>query len=413
MKICILRHSKFPPDATVMRELNCLIDAGHDVDVICLRHPGQPALELYRDKGRFIRIPLQHKRGGIVRYVMEYVMSFLMMSILVAVLHARRRYDCVQVNTMPDFLVFAAFVPKLFRVKVLLHLHEPTPELWMTKFGFGPSHPLYRMQVKLEQWAIRFADQALTVSEALRTRYGERGADVSKIRVLPNVCDERYEKMAPSRAPVKDGKFRLLTHGLIEERYGHELALQAVKSLEKEIPSLLYHIPGEGEYAPVVAARIRELGLEDRVSMEGWVEFPDLIQFLHECDAGIVPMQRSPYSELIDTCKMYEFIALRKPVIVSRLPTVEANFDDSCVLFFEPGNASDLARCIRLLHADERKRKDLAENAFRRYEKLKWSITKYHYLDVLEKRVSKDRNSQFNEGEPAHATEDIHRHDIL
>jgi glycosyltransferase involved in cell wall biosynthesis len=413
VKICILRHSKFPPDATVMRELNCLLDAGHEVDVICLRHAGQAALETYRDKGRFIRIPLEHKRGGIFRYVMEYMISFVMMTVLVAILHARRRYDCVQVNTMPDFLVFAACIPKLFGAKVLLHLHEPTPELWMTKFGFGQSHPLFRLQVMLEQWAIRYADMALTVSDSLKARYGERGASLSKITVLPNVCDERYEKTLPSRQPVKDGHFRLLTHGLIEERYGHELALQAVKSLEQEIPMLRYRIPGEGEYAPAVASRIRELQLDGRVTMEGWVPFEDLIQFLHECDAGIVPMQRSPYSELIDTCKMYEFIALRKPVIVSRLPTVEAHFDDSCVMFFEPGNASDLARCIRQLHGDERKRKELADNAFRRYEKLKWSVTKRDYLDVLENLVSKPDQSRFTEGEPVHATEDIHRNDLV
>lgn len=384
MKVCILRHSKFPPDATVMKELNCLIDAGHSVDIICLRHEGQAALEIYRSTGRFIRIPISHKRGGVVRYTLEYGLSFLIMSALVTWLHIRKRYDCIQVNTMPDFLVFAAFLPKLFGAKVLLHLHEPTPELWMTKFGFDARHPLFRLQARLEQGAIRYADQVLTVTETLRTRYGERGADVNRIIVLPNVCDEKYERIQPKRPPVRDGRFRLLTHGLIEERYGHELALRAVKQLENTIPDLRYEIPGEGEYKAEVSKIIRELGLGDRARLHGWLTFEDLIQIIHDCDVGVIPMQQSPYSELIDTCKMYDFIALKKPVIVSRLRTVEQNFDESCVMFFEPGNFSDLARCIQELHDHPARRAELAENAYRRYQDMKWSVTKNTYLRVIE-----------------------------
>ncbi len=384
MKICILRHSKFPPDATVMKELNCLVDAGHQVDIICLRHPGQPALEVYRSSARFIRIPIQHKRGGLFRYMLEYGLSFCLMTLLVTWLHLRRRYDCVQINTMPDFLVFAAVVPKMMGTPVLLHLHEPTPELWMTKFGFGVNHPLFRFQALLEQWAIRYSDRALTVTETLRTRYGERGADLGKIVVLPNVCDEQVERRMPRRPPLRDAGFRLLTHGLIEERYGHELVLRAVKQLAGEIPGLRYDIPGEGEYQPAVESLVRRLDLGDRVRFHGWMDFDDLIQLLHDCDAGVIPMRQSPYSELIDTCKMYEFMAIGKPVIVSRLRTVEENFDDSCVMFFEPGNSDDLARCILELRRNARRREELVSNAYRRYQKMRWSVTKNTYRRIVE-----------------------------
>ena len=36
-----------------------------------------------------------------------------------------RRYDLVHVHNMPDILVFAALVPKVFGAKVVLDLHDP------------------------------------------------------------------------------------------------------------------------------------------------------------------------------------------------------------------------------------------------------------------------------------------------
>ena len=116
--------------------------------------------------------------------------------------------------------------------------------------------------------------------------------------------------------------------------------------------------------------------------------FSYLLQRLREADVGIIAMNRSPYSELVDTNKMYEYMALRKPVIISRLSAVEENFDDSCVMFFEPGNHEDLARCIVELYHDTQKRRTLAENAYRRYEKMRWRESKKIYLKVIEDLVA-------------------------
>ena len=115
--------------------------------------------------------------------------------------------------------------------------------------------------------------------------------------------------------------------------------------------------------------------------------FRDLLQELLKADIGIIAMKRSPYSELVDTNKMYEYIACRKPVIISRLPAVEDTFDESCVMFFEPGNHEDLARCIVELYNHPEKRKELSENAYHRYEKIRWRKAKKIYLKVIEELI--------------------------
>ena len=44
-----------------------------------------------------------------------------------------RRYDVVQVNSLPDWLVFAALIPRALGARVLLDLHECMPEYAATK----------------------------------------------------------------------------------------------------------------------------------------------------------------------------------------------------------------------------------------------------------------------------------------
>jgi glycosyltransferase involved in cell wall biosynthesis len=86
--------------------------------------------------------------------------------------------------------------------------------------------------------------------------------------------------------------------------------------------------------------------------------------------------------------KMFEYIALGRPVVAPRLEAIETIFDDSCLKFFEAGSATDMARAIRELYLDPSERRRLVENASRRYEQLRWKETKQNYLRVVESLVA-------------------------
>ena len=389
MKICMLRHAYFPDDPRDRKQAFSLAEAGHTVDVLCLKKDDQTTHENIKGVSVY-RIPITHKREGVVRYFGEYALSFLMMTATILTLFIVKRYDCIQVSTMPDFLVFTTIIPKIFRAKVLLDLHEPTPELWITKYGAKRLRWLLFLQIRMEQLSIQYADHCLTVTETLRRRFGERGATIEKITVIPNVCEEEtFNYDSSIKNSVSDGVFRLITHGLIEERYGLEVVIRAVNYLRERLQNLQFEILGDGEYKPSVVRVVHELGCEDQVHLLGFVPINELLQRLRAAHVAVVAMKRSPYSELVDTNKMYEYIVLRKPIIISRLPAVEENFDDSCVMFFEPGNHEDLGRCIVALYRDPQKRRELAENAYRRYEKMRWGETKKTYLKVIEDLVAR------------------------
>jgi glycosyltransferase involved in cell wall biosynthesis len=237
-RVCVIRAHHYPRDTRVLREVGALVEAGHDVDVICLREPGEPARET-RARLRVWRLPLRHAAGaGAGRLLAEYAASFTLSAALASVLHLRRRFDLVQVNSVPDALVFAALVPKLAGARVLLDLQEAMPEFFATRFG-APGHPAVRVLERIEQAAIRFADAAITPSPQLRQAFVGRGADGRAISVVMDGSDERV--FDPARHPPTssaDGRFVLVSHGTMEPQYGLDTAIAAVASLRDEIPGL-------------------------------------------------------------------------------------------------------------------------------------------------------------------------------
>lgn len=366
---------------------NALAEAGYSVDVICLRKKGEKFIEPYRT-GKIFRLPLRHRRQTIARYLFEYGMSLKLFSLALFILFILRKYRLIQVATMPDFLVFSAWLPKIFGAKVILDLHEPTPELWITKYD--KKYPFfYHLQLELEQRAIRFADYCLTVTETLRERFAERGADKSKILVVPNVCEEGVFVPPKKDLAGARGEFVFITHGLIEERYGHELVIRAVCRLKEELPMIYYRIVGDGEYRPQLEKLVRQLGCEDVVRFTGFLPFEDLLQELYRADVGVIPMHRSPYSELVDTNKMYEYIAIQKPVIASRLPAVAANFPDNALLYFTSGDVDDLTQKMRQIYRDAEMRKQLPRKAYQIFERLRWKKSREGYLRLVTELAGK------------------------
>jgi glycosyltransferase involved in cell wall biosynthesis len=385
-RIGIIRQFYFPCDTRVRREVRALASTGHEVDVICMRRPGQP---LYERSGSIAvyRVPLVHKRGGPLRYLFEYV-SFPSAAFLYAgALALRRRWDVVQVNTLPDWLVFAAIVPRLLGARVLLDLHECMPEFFATKFRASPSHPAVRLLARLEQASIRFADRAITCTEQMRMAFVARGAQSEKIEVILNSADE--EIFDPERYPPtgsEPDRFVLLSHGSIEERYGLDTAIRAVARLAGEIPGLRLEIFGEGAYLGELQELAQQLGIEDRVFFsDGLVPLDDLLRAIAAADAGLVAMKRDLFRDLTHTNKMFDFISMRRPVIVSRTASVEAYFDESCFQLFDSADDRDLARAIRGLHADPGLRERLVSRAAEVNEPYRWPRQRELYRHVVER----------------------------
>jgi glycosyltransferase involved in cell wall biosynthesis len=362
----------------VRREAEALCSIGFDVDVFCLRGD-QPAEEAV-DGIRVHRQPLRRNKQGAARNLFEYMAFFFLTAFSLTVAHLHRPFTVIQVNTMPDFLVFATLIPRLLGARVILQMYEPMPELWATRFRSSLTTALIR---HIQQWSLRYAYAAFTVTQPLKDNLVSHGADPRKITVVLNAPDTHLFGTIPPRSTLSDGdSFTLICHGAIEERYGHDTMLQAVAALRSSIPGLRLRVTGDGSYQAEFLAQVQTLGLQNQVQYLGFVSLAQLAAELSRADVGMVAQKASPYSHLVHTGKMYDYLAFGKPVIVSRLRAVQTYFDEDSLCFFAPGDPNDLARAILELFQQPGKRRTLVENSQKLYSQYKWEKQKEVYLSV-------------------------------
>lgn len=384
-KLCILRHGHYPFDIRVRKEALALAAKGYQVDIICLKLDGEKSREVNQGVNIY-RVPIKHRREGISRYIYEYVAFFGVATIKLCSLYFRNRYDFIQVNTLPDFLVFATIIPKLLGAKISLDLHEPAPELFGTIFG-NDRKMLIRFVKFLEKISIMYADHAITVSEQMKENYIKRRYSASKIDVVLNVPNLEFNfDNYKNNSQRNDNKFLGVIHGAMLKRCGQDVAISAIDIVKDEIPNIQLNILGYGEYESELKRLVSRLRLKHYVHFYGFIPFFDMIKMVTKSDFGIVPMEKNAYSDLVHTNKMFEFIAMKKPVIISRTRAVEEFFgsDDTCLKYFKSGDVNELADSIIEIYKNPEKREQMTSNAFKKFKSVSWEKTKEEYCRIYE-----------------------------
>jgi glycosyltransferase involved in cell wall biosynthesis len=317
--------------------------------------------------------------------MVEYSLFFLLSSVRLNLLYSKKKYDFIEVDTMPDFLVFTALIPKILGAKILLYMFENMPELYAFQYKLSAGHPIFKLLRIIEELSLKFADKIIVTHQPAYTVFARHGIPRSKFVTVLNVPNERIFSF-PSRnrktRKQKENSFLLVSHGSILERYGYQTIIRALKLIDSRIYNFRLLVVGEGEYQREIRSLVTGLELEERVDFTGYIPFDEIPMTISRADIGIVPM--------LSTCKymlpnkLFEYIALGIPTIASALLAMKAYFDDKSVMFFEPGNEKDLARCILELYQNPAKRKSLVTNASKIYEKYQWSKMKKQYLKAYE-----------------------------
>ncbi len=385
-KCAILTHSYIPQDPRSWRQAKTLAGMGWEVECICLRNRGQEREEMI-DGVRVIRLPVRHIQKNMGRYMIEYAAFSFLALLTLARRSGGRGYDVVQVNTPPDFLVFAALVPRARGARIVLDMQQPSPEFFAAHFRKSLRSVSTRAVILVERLSARLAHRLLVSGNAAREAYRKRGIPDSKMTVIPNCCEEDLFRPGRNGAAHRGtDSIRLLFHGTLIERYGIDTAIRAVALLRESRKEVRFDIYGEGEFAGELTELIRSLDLEESVQLHGYIARADVPEKIAEADIGLIPYKRDIFIDMMLPNKLFEYVATKKPFVVSPIRAILDHFPPPLLNTFDSESPWELAReIIRVVeNGDESARR--AEELFSLFEKECWGRVRRSYVDAIEGR---------------------------
>ena len=354
--VLMIVHSYYEEDPRVRREAESLVGRGRPVHVLGLRKPNGPSISEV-DGVQVHHLDVQRHQGAGLRVYLREYLSFLARAMFAAVrLHRRERFALVQVHSLPDFLVFAALPLRIAGVPVLLDLHEAMPEFFRSRFP-GASNPIvHRLLLLQERLSTAAASATITVNESLRDRLVQLGVPAAKIGVVVNSPSlARFDAAAhPRRGFREDDRLRLVYTGALTPTYELDVAIAAVAGIAESRPDLDVSLDlyGRGDSEPALAAQAARLGIVDRVVFHGRIPIEEVPAAVARADIGVAPTRHDRFTDMSLSTKVFEYAAMGKPVVASRLPMIERMFPAGTVVAYTAGDPASMTEAI-LAFADD------------------------------------------------------------
>jgi len=300
----------------------------------------------------------------------------------------------IHVHNMPDFLAFCALIPRLRGCPVVLNIHDPTPELAQSKLHVAGNHMLIRAEIFLEKISIKFSSHIITATPTFRSILISRGVPPEKITVVMNAADPRFSRSAPEIVSRrKSDKFTLLYVGTVANRYGLQVAVQALPILRPEIPGLrlkvVPKIRDEGKALDDCMQLAQTLGVGDLVELSDPVPLELMPEIMQQADIGLYPALSDCHMDRALSLKIPEMASVGLCIVSTRLPVLEELYGDDSIAFVPPGNSEALAGKIVELYRSPEFMENLARKAKEKSASLTWESQYSIYRELLRQMLGR------------------------
>jgi len=386
MNICMIAYSVYDSDNRILRYSETLQKEGHNVDVIALSNDKTLGNQVVNGVNVF---RLQHRtrrEKAAMSYVLMILLFFWRAMLCLIKLQMRKKYDVVHVHSVPEFLVFTAWFPKIAGAKIILDIHDILPEFYASKFGCTERALGFRFLLRVEKLSCAFADHVIISNDLWEEKLVRRAVPASKCTTIINYPD-RTTFVRRGRTRADDGKFIVTYPGSINWHQGIDLVIKAFSVLKDRMPEAEFHLYGSGPSLDSLIKLAKDLGVENTVLFKGNRTLREIAGIIENSDLGVVPKRNDPFGDQAFSTKIMEFMAMGVPVVVSETTIDRYYFDSSIVKFFNPGDENSLAEALLEVMTDRSLRSQLVANANEFMERNYWEVNKHKYFDIIGKLV--------------------------
>lgn len=367
-KILMLLEHPFPPDIRVEKEAKALLQAGFNLSLVCADGKdvdNWSGMKIYR-------VPIKKD-------------NFSKLKRLIYVIHPdfykylddlfqREYFDIIHVHDL-RLVPTALKIKEKYKCKVVADLHENYPagvREW-NKSSSGLKGFLFKnlntydKWLKIEREVVKKVDKIIAVVDEMKERMiKQHDIPEDKILVVSNLEDEDFVKKAKIDEDLVQkykNKFVILYIGSFGAHRGIDTAIKGMKYINKDDILLLLVGKASEKIEKEFKNLIKKNHLEDKVEMIDWQPFDKVFSYMSIANICIVPHNSNEHTNNTIPHKLYQYMMVGKPVVVSSCPPLarvvkEANSG----LIFKSGDEKDFADKIIKIYEDRALQEKLSKN---------------------------------------------------
>ena len=263
----------------------------------------------------------------------------------------------------PELIGAGIAIKKQTKASVIYDCHEDNVAYMLQK-KYIPT-PIRRLMAAVikfrELKAVKVLDAIVTADEGMRKYFMHKGAKCT-------VGVENFPRLDYflGKANGISQQYDLVYHGTIPKYH-----LKTCFAVDTELvkrgfePTWLFI----GKYSDLDWAKeeIRKKRAENRFTFKGIVAHDEIARWVRLGRIGIIPLPNYPKFQRNVPTKLFEFMALKIPVVLSNLPPSRPYVGDGkCAIMVDPDSPHEYADAISDLIADPRRRNEMGKEGNRR-----------------------------------------------
>lgn len=208
-----------------------------------------------------------------------------------------------------------------------------------------------------EKKTIKGADKIFVINKGLKDYAVEMGGSTSKISVIPAGVD--IEKFNPrvdgspirEKYGVKKDDILLFFMGWIYAFSGMKEVTESLSNINNDNIKLM--IVGEGDLYEKLLELKSERNLDDKLILTGKVPFEEIPIHIAAADICLLPAYKNEIMMNIVPIKIYEYMAMGKPVIATDLPGLRKEFGTNSGISYIKKSKDAVKKSIYLRNLNE------------------------------------------------------------
>jgi len=206
---------------------------------------------------------------------------------------------------------------------------------------------------KFEKSNIRCADQIFVLNQGLKDYVGEMGGELNKVYVLPSGVDlNKFNlqidgSIIRKKHGIKKNDTLLFFMGWIYEFSGMKEVAESLANFESDSIKLM--VVGDGDLYNTLYKMSTEENLKNKLILTGKVPFEQIPSYIAAADVCLLPAYKNEIMMNIVPIKLYEYMAMGKPVIATNLPGIKKEFGNNSGIIYVDDPKETLNKAIELI----------------------------------------------------------------